>query len=68
MKSKMQTHNTITVLAQQALKDFMDKKIGYNELSAVSKMCDSMTKTASVKLKYDTFQNDHTGIEYLEGK
>ena len=65
---KLQNHNDITVLAQQSLQDFMDKKIGYNELTAVSKMCDSMTKTASVKLKYNTFQNDHNEIEYLEGR
>ena len=66
MKTKLKNHSKITIISQDVLDQFVNKEIGATELSAVARMCDSMTKMAAVKLKYNQFQNNHDPIEYLE--
>jgi len=63
----MKNSNEMVKQAQKAFDDFMDGRIGDNELASASRMVDSMTKIAVIKLKYNQFQNDHSKIEYLEG-
>jgi len=64
----MKDSNEIIEQAQNIFDDFINKKIGANELTAASRMVDSFTKRAIVKLKYNQYQSDHSEIEYLEGK